>query len=630
MRRVKLEGGSGDFVLSPIGNGNPFSTADTIYFRNLLSADHDADSNSFTFKKHSLGKQGPRYLFSYLDSEGFALELDAAAARTLAVIKKGRKVLEQSRKAGAMMKQTNHRELDIKGFKRHLKSFQVPATDHMVRVAHPANFSVPGSGKTTIALAAFAHLKKARVVEVLVVVGPRSSFAPWETEATACLATKPRIVRITGNKSQRHHAWNEALQATLVILNYQVAANDLDRLESLLSARAAMLVVDESHYIKNIGDGKWANTMRSVAPLAAKRVILSGTPAPNGLADLWAQFTFLYPDEALLGTKDQFIHRIQHDADPVKSIKRDLSPLFWRIKKRDLGLPRAKVVKLKVNFGPIQEAIYDALAFKTLRDIKSVPSEAARLKMWRRAKMIRLLQAASNPALLAQYSDQFRLPPLSSSGLSIGKLIDKYSEYEVPAKIRAAVHLVNALTAKGRKVILWTTFIHNIKMLVQLLKDLRPLQLFGAIPLSEQEDAEINRENIIQKFKNDSSAMLLIANPAACAESISLHKVCGEAIYLDRTFNCAHFLQSKDRIHRVGLTHSDRVNYYYLICNGSIDEVVDRRLVQKERRMLELLEQDFGAVDFDSNEDVVSEDNEENIDFAQTMAQIRKRASHAR
>jgi SNF2 family DNA or RNA helicase len=121
---------------------------------------------------------------------------------------------------------------------------------------------------------------------------------------------------------------------------------------------------------------------------------------------------------------------------------------------------------------------------------------------------------------------------------------------------------------------------------------------------------------------------LLIANPAACAESISLHKVCGEAVYLDRTFNCAHFLQSKDRIHRVGLDRTDKVNYYYFICDGSIDEVVDRRLVDKERRMLELLEQDLGTVNLDSDEDVVSEDSDEAIDFAATLAQIKQRVIH--
>jgi SNF2 family DNA or RNA helicase len=286
------------------------------------------------------------------------------------------------------------------------------------------------------------------------------------------------------------------------------------------------------------------------------------------------------------------------------------------------------VTKLRVKFGPIQAAIYDALAFRVLNDIKSAPAEAARLKVWRRARMIRLLQASSNPSLLAQYSEQFRLPPLSASGLPISGLIEKYSEYEVPSKIKAAVKLINELTAKGRKVILWTAFIHNIKMLLRLLADLRPLPLFGAIPLSEAEDAEINREKIINTFRNEPSARLLIANPAACAESISLHKVCGEAVYLDRTFNCAHFLQSKDRIHRVGLDRTDKVNYYYFICDGSIDEVVDRRLVDKERRMLELLEQDLGTVNLDSDEDVVSEDSDEAIDFAATLAQIKQRVIH--
>jgi hypothetical protein len=43
--------------------------------------------------------------------------------------------------------------------------------------------------------------------------------------------------------------------------------------------------------------------------------------------------------------------------------------------------------------------------------------------------------------------------------------------------------------------------------------------------------------------------------------------------------------------------------------------------------MLELLEQDFGTVDFDSGEDVVSEDSDEAIDFAETLAQIKKRVS---
>ena len=46
--------------------------------------------------------------------------------------------------------------------------------------------------------------------------------------------------------------------------------------------------------------------------------------------------------------------------------------------------------------------------------------------------------------------------------------------------------------------------------------------------------------------------------------------------------------------------------------------------------MLELLEQDFGTVNLDSAEDIVSEDSEEAVDFAGTLAQIRQRMSHGR
>src|SRR5258707_5193022 len=182
MRCVSIEQSGGDFLLRPAGKGDPFRSRDVIYFRNSLWAEHDSDTNSFTFRRQKLGRQGIRYLFSYLGAEGFTLKLDVGASRALAEIKGGQEVLDQSRRAGLELKQQKKKTLNISGFKRGLKPFQIPATAHMIKVSHPANFSVPGSGKTTITLAAFADLNHAKTVDVLVVVVPRSSFAPWETE----------------------------------------------------------------------------------------------------------------------------------------------------------------------------------------------------------------------------------------------------------------------------------------------------------------------------------------------------------------------------------------------------------------------------------------------------------------
>src|SRR4029077_2611960 len=117
------------------------------------------------------------------------------------------------------------------------------------------------------------------------------------------------------------------------------------------------------------------------------------------------------------------------------------------------------------------------------------------------------------------------------------------------------------------------------------------------VPKDETEDVEFNREKIISEFKHSADHNILIANPSACAESVSLHKACHHAVYFDRTFNGAHYMQSLDRIHRVGLERDDKVHYHILQMTDSIDIVIDERLEEKQKRMLMLLDDDFGVLD---------------------------------
>jgi SNF2 family DNA or RNA helicase len=603
--------------------GGGFDTSDEIFFCHVLPGDRLDSDDGFFFDLKRLGQQGLSELLAYLSTHGYAVALDTNANEAVGKMNRDKDELRDALKAGALLKRKQRRTFDIPGFKRKLKPFQIPAVAHMASVIHSANFSVPGSGKTTITLAAFAKLKQERGLKTLVVVGPRSSFAPWESEFEACIGKPGNVVRITGNKSERARAWRVAEKAELVLLNYHVASNDGERFKDLLTSTASMLVLDESHYVKSITDSKWAASVRSVAPHAQKRVILSGTPAPNHVNDLWSQFNFLYPTETPLGSRDQFLFRVENSgANATSDTRKLIWPLFWRIKKRDLGLPKPHVTKIAVRMGDVQAAIYQALAFKVLKDYENAPEEAARMKQWRRARMIRLLQAASNPALLTEYSEEFKLPPLTASGLTVSQLIEKYPDFEVPAKITSAVSLIRKLTSEKKKVVVWTSFVHNIRMLLKLLKDAAPLPVYGGIALSDKEDSEVNREKIIEKFNSNPAFKILIANPAACAESISLHRACQDAIYLDRTFNCAHYMQSKDRIHRVGLRPDAEINYYILQGADTIDEVVNTRLAVKQQRMLELLEGDFSNVNFDSGEDVVSEDADEEIDFKETLKQI--------
>ena len=88
----------------------------------------------------------------------------------------------------------------------------------------------------------------------------------------------------------------------------------------------------------------------------------------------------------------------------------------------------------------------------------------------------------------------------------------------------------------------------------------------------------------------DSFCRLMIANPQAGGEGISLHRVCHYAIYLDRTFNAAHYLQSVDRIHRLGLPNSVNTFIEIIIAKNTIDEVVLKRLNIKTKSMSKVLD----------------------------------------
>jgi hypothetical protein len=73
------------------------------------------------------------------------------------------------------------------------------------------------------------------------------------------------------------------------------------------------------------------------------------------------------------------------------------------------------------------------------------------------------------------------------------------------------------------------------------------------------------------------------------SEGISLHHVCHDAIYLERTFNAGQYLQSIDRIHRLGLAPGTETRITFLVSAGTIDETVDDRVRIKAARLSEML-----------------------------------------
>ena len=95
----------------------------------------------------------------------------------------------------------------------------------------------------------------------------------------------------------------------------------------------------------------------------------------------------------------------------------------------------------------------------------------------------------------------------------------------------------------------------------------------------------------------------MLANPAACAESISLHKTCHNAIYYDLSYNGAQFLQSLDRIHRVGGSEHKKAHYYFFQYASTMENRILNNLERKRNKMYQIVEGDFNIYSLDMFDD---------------------------
>jgi len=214
---------------------------------------------------------------------------------------------------------------------------------------------------------------------------------------------------------------------------------------------------------------------------------------------------------------------------------------------------------------------------------------------------LRLIQLVSNPALLARKVD-FEHKDLLRAILEEGD----------SPKLSYVTRRARELAKQGHKTIIWSSFVQNVELVATRLIDLGADYIHGGVEAGDEEE-EYTRERKIKRFHDDKNAWVLVANPAACSEGISLHTVCHHAIYLDRNYNAAQYLQSEDRIHRLGLKPDQKTFVEILCCPSTIDESVATRLSTKVQMMKDVLDDpglniDPIPFDPDNNEEFSFED----------------------
>lgn len=476
--------------------------------------------------------------------------------------------------------------LESSRFKRDLRDFQVHDLGRLLTMRFGANFSVPGAGKTTVAYATYEAERVRDRVDRLLVIAPLSAFEAWFTEAVECLEPVPEIHVYTGGRV--------SATVEVVLVNYQRLASGYNELADWVRRHETMVLLDEAHRMKRGWNGEWGSACLNLAYLAKRRDILTGTPAPQGFSDLVALIDFLWPNEARRILPAEAL-AANPPTQAGERVAKAIAPLFVRTNKKQLELPDVTLQPVLVPLAELHRQIYDALRDRYAGELEMTRRDRLDFTAMGRITMY-LLEAATNPKLLAagskDYSDSdaFRHPPLAVPPDSrLAELIERYNAYETPTKFAELARLVKINADLGRKTLVWSNFVRNFSVLEDMLRRYRPSLIHGGVPPRSLNPSDVTRETEIRRFRRDDSCMVLVANPAAMSEGISLHHECHDAIYLERTFNAGQYLQSLDRIHRLGLAEGQETRVTLLLSAGTIDETVDRRIAIKAQRLGEML-----------------------------------------
>ncbi|MDO3392418.1 DEAD/DEAH box helicase [Ligilactobacillus sp. 110_WCHN] len=518
-------------------------------------------------------------------------------------IKQSKYYIKEQSDAGLTIKDADHRwDKELADFckvvsqevSRSLKKEQERASFFLTKMKRAANFSVPGAGKTAMMYGAFAYLSSPKINEVdrLLVVCPLNAFEAWRKEFVAVFGEK-RQLNFMDLKDDRYKNQNNIKldwpKKNVIVINFESLSSKLEVINELIDDKT-MIVFDEVHRIKGT-TSKRAKAALSLNKAPRYRYVLTGTPIPNGYKDIYNFLHIMYPDEysKFFGWD---VNELDN-ADPDE-VNQKLGPFFWRTTKKDLNVPPAEADHL-IEVDPSGPQL--GLAER----IHEVEQSAL-------ARYIRLIQASTNPSLLRKninYSDLGLIEGESKEWDSNKAKIEKESQSEsnqyvdLPLeqiqapKFIKGIELTKQLVSQRKKVLIWAMFVDTMHKIQDALSDegIKSTLVYGATPKSD-------REGMIDEFRNG-DVQVLISNPNTLGESISLHQTVHDAIYFEYNFNLTFMLQSRDRIHRLGLPDDQYTRYYYLMTNGTaaesgfVDHAIYERLKEKEQVMLDAIEGDL-------------------------------------
>lgn len=452
------------------------------------------------------------------------------------------------------------------GAKTQALPHQVEAVNYIDQHQEVALFDEQGLGKTKIVIEALCLSMKRNEIEGALVVAPMSLLYNWEQEVTKHSFLIPIVLKGTG----REKRYKFLTGANFYITNYEAVVAELERIKRFCKSFNVAIVLDESARIKDPST-QTAQALFELRLHSRKRIIISGTPVANKPIDVWAQYFFLDGGKLFGDDFKEFKARLNEKSPAYKIQLQGLQKQITahsirRCKNNVLELPEKKFTNIYVELDGKQLALYNTLREELRLEVANISGEiiideAENILK----KLLRLTQIASNPAL-----------------------IDKSYSME-PAKFLELDKLITEIISRGEKALIWTGFVDNILLLINRFSLYKPLAIYGDVPIKERAD-------IVKDFQESDKNKLLIANPSAAREGLTLTKA-NNAIYLDRNFNLVDYLQSQDRIHRI--SQEKECNIYKILAKNTIDEYIDR-VIEVKKDIAQFVQGDSKAITVDS------------------------------
>jgi len=436
-----------------------------------------------------------------------------------------------------------------KAFEHQINAISLIKGDHPV-----ALFDEPGLGKSKMVIAGLVEDMKNKLIDCALIVCKKTLVSMWGHEIKT--HSNLTYTKLVGTSSERRKYYTNF--SHFYIISYDLLMRDEQILSELLHLKKGAIVLDESHRIKN-PESNITKALFRLRKYSKKNIIITGTPVANTPVDLWAQFYFLDGGTSFGADFREFkkeygieigMGKNKINQENLKRLQEKIKELSIRRTKVSVtpNLPSKKYNYLYVDLKGRQKDNYDSLRTELAIEIENMDGEMIQDQADNILKRFtRLIQIASNPYLIDS------------------------SYKEEPAKFRLLDKLVQKIVKKGEKVIIWSSFVKNIILLKRRYAKYNSLTLFGKMEIKD-------RDKVVKWFQEDPAHKVLVANPAAAKEGLTL-TAANNAIYIDRNFNINDYVQSQDRIHRI--SQKKQCNITIIIARNTVDEYVEEILMKK-------------------------------------------------